>query len=746
MRAQHKQHNKRNIQNFALPAAGFLVVSGVTSVCAADEADEIVVTAQKREQALSDVPIAISALSRDDLEKRNYTGLEELTGAVPNLSISNYGGSLRANIRGVGQPSLNPGAEGATAMHLNGVFLSRTYEGGLTFADLDRIEILRGPQGTLYGRNATGGSINFISKRPSEEFEASFKATYGNYELIRTEGMVSGALTDRLLGRLVVGSENRRGYSLNLFDGEYYDDSNKRSARGTLLFNASDKMTFTLVADYHYENDGNYATHLMGEGVAGQTLAGVLAGGETTPLDANGSAIDARVLNIDSIPENKRHVGGVSLNAEWQLSDALKLVSISGYRRSKYRFTADFDATTTPFPSNEPDYNYVQGESAEQYSEELQLIGEHSRLNWILGGYYFHEGLSPAFYDFGFSPPPFVFGLRASGDTETNAYAFFGQATYAATDRLDLTVGLRYSNEKRSINEQWTSGGAVLGFFGPCLEQPDFLCINENSERFDSLTPKFVVDYDLTDELMIYASAGRGFKSGGFSVGDLQPAFTPELIWAYEGGVKFNDDSGRLLVNLSGFHYKYTDLQIVQVIDGFTSTKNAASSTVNGFEAEIVAQPFDGLSLTNAFAFLDAQFDEFMIADPAFPALGIQDLSGNYLPNSPKFTNNISVNFETPVFTDKLLRATFEWSWRDTTYFTEFNLPNASQPSVSMLNSSLAISGGEDARWFLEVWGKNLTDELVISQNFISSDTLGRPRNGSLLPPRTYGVTLGVEF
>ena len=359
MRAQHKQHNKRNIQNFALPAAGFLVVSGVTSVCAADEADEIVVTAQKREQALSDVPIAISALSRDDLEKRNYTGLEELTGAVPNLSISNYGGSLRANIRGVGQPSLNPGAEGATAMHLNGVFLSRTYEGGLTFADLDRIEILRGPQGTLYGRNATGGSINFISKRPSEEFEASFKATYGNYELIRTEGMVSGALTDRLLGRLVVGSENRRGYSLNLFDGEYYDDSNKRSARGTLLFNASDKMTFTLVADYHYENDGNYATHLMGEGVAGQTLAGVLAGGETTPLDANGSAIDARVLNIDSIPENKRHVGGVSLNAEWQLSDALKLVSISGYRRSKYRFTADFDATTTPFPSNEPDYNYV---------------------------------------------------------------------------------------------------------------------------------------------------------------------------------------------------------------------------------------------------------------------------------------------------------------------------------------------------------------------------------------------------
>jgi len=739
--------NRRHILYYAVPAASALAMSGMPQAYAQTNAkDEIIVTAQKREQALSDVPIAISALSGDDLKDRNYTGLEDFMGAVPNLSVSNYGGSLRANIRGVGQPSLNPGAEGATALHMNGVFLSRTYEGGLTFADLERVEVLRGPQGTLYGRNATGGSINFITKRPSEEFEAGFKATYGNYELVRTEGMISGAITDRLLARLVVGSENRNGYSLNLFDGNYYDDSNKHSARATLVFDASDNLKFTLIGDYHYENDGNYATHLLGQGIPGQTLAGVLAGGETTPLGVDGAAIDPRILNIDSIPQNKRRVGGVSLNAEWQLNETLKLVSISGYRRSKYRITADFDATSTPFPSNEPDFNYVQGEEAEQYSQELQLVGDVSQLSYILGAYYFHEELSPAFYDFGFSPPPFPFGLRTTGNTETNAYALFGQATYSVTDRFDITAGLRYSNEKRSIEEVWTSGGAVLGFFGPCLEQADLLCVNEDSERFDALTPKFVVDFDLTDELMAYASVSRGFKSGGYSVGDLQPAFSPELIWAYEAGLKFNDDRGRVSANLSGFHYKYSDLQIVQVIDGFTSTKNAASSTVNGFEVEMVLRPLEGLTFTNAFAFLDAQFDDFMIADPAFPGLGIQDLSGNYLPNSPKFTNNFVANFQTPILTDKVFRASLEWNWRDTVYFTEFNLPNASQSSVSTLNSSLAISGGEGASWFFEIWGKNLTDKTVISQNFISSDTLGRPRNGSLLPPRTYGATLGVEF
>ena len=257
------------------------------------------------------------------------------------------------------------------------------------------------------------------------------------------------------------------------------------------------------------------------------------------------------------------------------------------------------------------------------------------------------------------------------------------------------------------------------------------MCEHINSEKFDALTPKFSVDYQWTDELMSDATISRGFKSGGFSVGDLEPAFEPETIWAYEAGVKYRSDDGRWSVDLAGFYYDYKDLQITQIIDGFLSTVNAATSKVHGIEAQGSAQIIEGLTITNAFSYLHARYDEFMIDDPAFPALGVQDLSGNALQFAPDFSNNLSLDYEIPVGS-YLLRLLFEWNWRDKIYFTEFNLDNASQSDVSTFNASARLASSTDKRWYIELWGKNLSDELVVSQNFISSGVLAGPGTDNL--------------
>lgn len=708
---------------------------------------DIVVTAQKRSELLSKTPISMSALSGDQLQSRNLTSVQDLSGTIPNLNISNYGGSSSVNIRGVGRPSASPGGEAATAIHLNSVFLSRPFEATGSFLDLERVELLRGPQGTLYGRNATGGTLNLVTARPKDRFEGYAQVSAGNYDYVHTEAVLSGPIAgDVLLARVAFSTDDRDGFSRNLFDGRRYDDMHAQTVRGTLVFAPSDDVSFTLVGDYHREHDGNYATHFLGVGVPGTLPTGVLAGGATVPLDASGAAINPRLLNIDSRPRNRRQYGGIMLDGSIALNPNLTVKTLSSYRRARYTFTGDFDGTTASFPSNDARFNYVQGERVRQFSQELQLNGDYDSLKFIAGLYYLDQKLDPAFYDFGFYPAATPFGLLASGKAGIKAYAAFGQATYKITDRLGLTVGIRYSEEKRTVDENWTSGGVQLvgTFLDPCATLPGFVCAQKGSAKFNSLTPKFGLDFQVTPDLMLYASASKGFRSGGFSVGDLKPPFEPETLWAYEAGIKGKAGNGILSGSLSAFHYDYSNLQITQIVNGYSSTVNAATSKVDGLELETTLRPIDGLSISNAFSYLRSRFKHFDIADPAFPELGVQDLSGNRLPFAPKFTNSLSISYEILLggFT---LRPLGEWNWRDRIFFTEFNSTNAMQPKASLFNTMLRLSP-EVGRWYAEIWAKNLTNETIISQNFISSGALGRPRNGQLENPRTYGITVRYDL
>jgi iron complex outermembrane recepter protein len=704
---------------------------------------EIVVTAEKREERLLDVPAAVSALSGNALAERHYDSIEDFTGAVPNLAINNYVGEARVTIRGIGQTSFSPAAEGSSAFHVNGVYEARPGDAAADFLDVDRIEVIRGPQGTLYGRNATGGSVNVITKRPTDEPDADVRLSFGNYDAFSTQAILSGPLiNDVLLGRIAYGSAVHSGYSENIYDGRYFDNQNAHSVRGTLVFNPHGTVTATLVGDYHEENDGNYATHFLGQGNPAVPLVGVAAGGSTIPLYPDGSAIDPRLLDVDSIPENKRHSGGVLADVSWNINDYLSTKSISAYRHSYYFIQADLDATPVNFPTDIPGTSgYVQSEDAQQYSEELQLLGNSARNHWIAGLYYFNEQVNPGYYDIGLGAATAAFPLFAGGSTGTSAYAVFGQDVFSITNTLSLTLGGRWSHERRSVDERWTSDGVLLGGFGACLALPEELCHQAADASFQAFTPKAVLEYKIQEGLMAYVSAGRGFKSGGYSLGDLAPPYQPEYVWAYEIGIKGRSNDGHLQGEAAVFHDNYSNLQITEINNGILETRNAATSKIDGLEFEGAASPNSTFEFTTALAYLHARFTQFSEADPAYPDLGTQNLAGNQLPNAPKYSADVTGAAKLPVGEFGVLRFSAEWSWRDKVYFTEFNQLNAEQPAVGTVNAFARLTAPSD-RWYVEVGGKNLTNRTIISENYISSGSFGFPRNGQLAPPRTWSGTI----
>jgi iron complex outermembrane receptor protein len=427
-----------------------------------------------------------------------------------------------------------------------------------------------------------------------------------------------------------------------------------------------------------------------------------------------------------------------------QVADDIVLKSISGYRHSYYFLTADLDATTYPFPSDTPPYNFVQSEDTTLASEELQLSGSTTTLKWIAGLYYFYQFVNPGYYDFGFGPVTAPFPLLQGGQEKTNAYAAFSQITYHPVPRLGLTVGLRYSDEDRSVDEKWTTYGYLDSDFGPCLSLPGTLCLNVRKADFHALTPKFGADYQAAENLLLYANIANGFKSGGFSLGALQPAFQPETVWDYELGAKLRSADQRSELDLSAFHYDYTNLQVTEINNGYVSTTNAARSKINGVEAEGTVLPLKGLEISDSFSFLDAKFTSFHEVDPVFPSQGVQDLQGNQLPFSSRFNNSLTTSYTIPI-PNYPLRLYADWDWRDKVYFTEFNLNTNEQPAVSTVNAAIRLTSPKKT-WYVELFGKNLTDALIVSQSFTSSGAFGRPVNGQLAPPRTYGVTLHYAY
>lgn len=699
-----------------------------------DVLEEIVVTAQKRAENLQDTPLSVTAVSGEDMLARQVLTMQSLAQSVPNFDFGLYSGNAHIAIRGMGFDSINPGAEARVAYHTDGVYVSRPAVVLGTFFDINRVEVLRGPQGTLYGRNSTGGSVNVITNDPTDSLEGYYRQTIGNYSQFIEEGAIGGPIGETVSGRLAFQVNNRDGYGENRVTGNDIDNVKSWSARGKLKLQMSDDFDILLSGDYHEEDDQNYGFHYMGPGNPNVVPPGVTLG---VPI-----AESSRDIAQTFDPINDRTIWGAGLVATWNIGDALTIRSITGYRDSKYRAFSDatgMGGTLLPFN---------QIEESQSFSEEVQLAKETDKYNWIVGLYYFDEDIKS------FSEAPvnaalfggdsdFLFqGYWAGGKLSTKAYAAFGQLTYNFTDAWSATLGLRYGDEEKTIND-----GIQFDLAREYSPSNDLalLATQKDSISNDSFTPKIGLEYRVSPEVMTYVSVSDGYKSGSFDNGAVAPPYEPEEVLAYEVGLKGEWFDRRLQANMAAFYYDASDLQVSVIVNTAVLTKNAAKAEAKGFEFELNAIPAPGWKIDFALGYLDSTYTEFVTADPQRPELGEQDLSGNYLPQAPEWTIHLGLQDEISLAHGGSLTLRVEGNHTSNMYFTPFNVAVNEREANTKANAFVTYRSA-DEHWSVQAYGRNLTDEKVIAYNTPTSGFSGYPVVGYFEPPRTYGLVFGYNF
>lgn len=693
--------------------------------------DEIVVTAQRRATAIQDTPLAINAVGGEEMAARQITDLESLSAALPNVNFGRNVGFARIAIRGIGLDTTTTGQEGRVAYHLDGVYISRPSATGGTFFDIDRVEVVRGPQGTLYGRNATAGAINVITNDPTDTVEGFVRTTIGNYNLVTAEGAIGGPLVGPFSGRIAGQFVKRDGYGRNLFLNEDQDDADTQSLRGKLRFAPTDTFDVVVSADYHSEDDHNYTYHYLGAGKAGVVPLGQRLGGTT--------AEDPRDGYSDSATQNRRTFRGLAAVANWELPWAT-LTSISGFRDSRVRWSSDQDNTQVAVTV----FNMV--ERSKQYTQELRLAGDYGRGNWLVGAYYFKEDIF-GYNDFTPMTRAVVGGANTlarglfyGGDIEAESYAIFGQVDFDITDSLTLTLGARYSDESKDVDEFTTRLDVATPAGAPAIIR----ATQQASVSTDSVSPRIGLQYEISPDAMVYVSYSKGFKSGGFNLGAINAAYEPEELASYEVGVKADWFDGRLRTNVSAFDYKYDNLQVQKVVGAAVQVLNAASAEIRGIEAEFKALPTERIELGLDVSLLDSKYKNFSTSDPARAELGVIDLSGNQLSQAPDYTISASAQYTLPTAIGEF-RFRAESRWVDKVFFSPFNVVETSQDANNKIN--LFVNYTHPAgQWTASAFVRNLTDENTVASSQVSASLFAFPVLGAFEPPRTFGVELGYAF
>lgn len=749
----------------ALLLTGSCLVTSLTSVCvqaqvsepatlaepspeaetdAASGLGDIVVTAQRRAENVQSTAVAISAFSADTLEAKSIINPQDLATISPSIQAAAFQGDLQVHIRGIGVQTVTGGFDSSVALHLDGVYLARSPAAISGLTDVERVEVLRGPQGTLYGRNATGGSINFITKGPTDEWTGNAAVTVGNYRTINAFAAVGGPIvTDKLEFRLALQTSNHSGYST--FYGESANNApaaerpsfgaeNRHDYFGRLklLFKPTDGVSLLLTGDYYKADDRAVVYHFFNNGYQNSPIFSSLQSqGDVTPFYSR--------RQFGSVqPYNKPEYWGLSGKLSIDVGDHT-LTSLTAYRRTNPISYDDISGGTVFL------INQLKSERDRQFSQEIQISSPGTGpLQYVIGGYYFDETndiRNEYFINyvdtlFGIPEDPSCCNLYLNGQVRTKAYAAFGQLTYEIADSLKLILGGRYSREKR--------GGSNDVHFD---QVPAFTNIaNFDPVTFSAFTPKFGIEYRVSPEAFLYATASKGFKSGGFNVGSTQnDPFRPETIWSYEAGAKLDLLDRRLRVNIAGFWYDYSDLQVQDVKDQGVIIRNAATARLKGIEVETVAEITPSLRADANFAWLDARFRGYDTVNLKAPQLGVQDLSGNRLPKSPEFRVQLGLEKTFDLGSGGELRIRGDAAWQDRQYFTAFNEPFVSQPSYWWLKSRVTYKP-DNGGWSLSAYIDNIADVRVIANASTGADIDGSRTFGNMAPPRTYGATASYAF
>jgi iron complex outermembrane receptor protein len=713
--------------------------------------EEITVTARRREESLQDVPIAVSAFSADRIESTGAPDITWLQQNTPNLTLQVARGSnstLIAFIRGVGQQDPLWGFEPGVGLYVDDVYIARPQGAVLDIYDIERLEVLRGPQGTLYGRNTIGGAIKYVTRSLGNEARLDTKITLGSYA--QHDAVVSGVLP--LGDRFALGASaaiyRRDGYGENPTTGrENHYAKSVDAYRVSAEWHPTDSLSFRLAADKVDDNSPAKHGHREAPGEG-------LAAGDPVPEDV----FDTYAGFGDA---NKVVNEGVALTIAWDLSDALTLKSISAYREGETDTVIDFDTG----PSHALD---VPGHYADrQATQEVQLLFDGEKLQGVAGLYYLNAAASGEFDT--------IVGLinttiATSGFVDTKSYAAFADLSYDFTDSLRASAGVRYTKDEKEggvYRQNFT--GIRSPLFGNDAAVPGLVRSNYTNEReFDKVTPRVSVSYDFTDDLTTYVAYSEGFKSGGFDMrGDvvLTPdtvnGYDPETVKSYEVGLKGNAWDGRATFNVAAFYADYSDQQITRqqptVAGGIASfVDNAGSSTIQGLELEGAFQVTDRLSLSYGVGWTDAEFDEYLTyqvaANPAPPPATINvpvDLSDSAVfQNTPEWNGNLTLNYAQPLAAGwGTLLATLSGSYRDSYHMFEFENELIDQTSdYTLVDASLAWTSDSD-KLKVQLSGRNLTDEeYKIGGYYFPGATFGNVVNSFYGPPRTYAVSVSYRF
>jgi iron complex outermembrane recepter protein len=732
----------------------------------AQELEEVVVTATKRERSLQDVPVAVTSLSGADLTSVGVDSQRTLSMVTPNVAVNVNASFIVPYIRGVGTQYANPGLEPSVATYFNDAYIARPSAGFMQFSDVERVEVLKGPQGTLYGRNTTGGAIRIITKDPTDEFDAGLGVTLGNYSQTVVDGFVSGPIGDGgLKGRLAAQYETRDAWVDNIVGGADIEDREIYMVHGKLLWEPNDALRIKLSGDYTEKDDR--------EGIAFQALfpgapeqvAAAFGGIVATAHDEYSGNVQ-----VDEGDDLTQHSDfrGAELRIDYDFGPTT-LSSISAYRYTRFQGVADLDGTSLPWFEGQTVYD-----KTEDYSQEFQLVSNGSGpWDWILGLYYLKEDAED---NFGFtglllSTPPtptdpdgtngldnFVGG---DGTIEIESLAPYGEISYDLTDQWEILVGFRYTDETKDVTNDFyvaQNNGRTTPISPYLVVVP----VPDDTFSFNKFTPKAQVSWRPQDQMMFYATYSEGLKSGGFNMPSPSPAPVTEVnnetIKAFEIGWKTEFD--RVRFNGAVFHYDIEDLQ-VQVTDlsgGITTVRNAGDATVDGIEGEVTFAATEYLQLDAGAGWQDAQFESVpggnfnppcaaAPTDPQCQALGglglatvIGNLEGNELPHAPPFTAYARGTYTWPLAAGGDLGFGLVVSYSDEFFYTPDNLYR--EPSKVLANANVGWTSPSD-RFRVTAFVNNLTDEEYYTHNSPLSATGGWKVPA---PPMTYGVRLNVDF
>jgi iron complex outermembrane receptor protein len=704
------------------------------SVASKTTLDEIIVTAEKRAESLGKTPLAVSVLSEEQLNNAGVTGLKDLTSAVPNLEIKtvNIVNSVQVTIRGVSNSDFNAGGNPAVATYIDGIYVPRTQGLSGDLYDIERVEVLRGPQGTLYGRNSTGGNLNILTANADKSFGAAAGISYGNYDDIQTHGMVNLPLTDSLAVRAAFVTHRNNGiYNTEGTTAQNYGKADDFGGRLTAQFTPTDNFKWRLSID-----------DFVSRGTSGLEFA-------TAP---DGKPIDNRpIFNrpLNSSPEPSEYVSNLMIRSrmDWQLTGGWALTYTAGHQDLKWRSVLDMDGT---------DLQVLDGHrtaGSQSYSHEINVIYDHAKLKNVFGATYFHETEQDSdVYHLFTVGLTFRTGEVTGPFVEDKASGVYDQATYNLTDRLRVTAGARFSTEdKISYTDQEvfapidTTYAAILAVNPIGVLPPGWFYAPKfgNRGKWSSVNWKGGLQYEVSDRTMSYLTVTTGFKSGGQNFGNTSiPTFNPETVTNYEFGLKTRIFDDKVSLNTAVFYEDYKDLQVTQISQSIAQvTENAARARIYGIENEVQWRITGADRLSGFVNYLKATYADYNNAVDAQTGIVYASLTGKYLPHAPLFSMRVQYAHDFALPNGSTITPLASVYWQTKTYLRELNFPIDRVDGFSKTNLNLTYADG-GGHWTAQAYVENLEDKVV--------------RNGGLSavgvyysdysPPRMFGARISYKY